>query len=310
VNDYFQFFGSIEGWDWEEGKGVTPNRYYPNYQGRWMSPDPLAGDISNPQSLNLYAYALNNPTSLTDPLGLQGCPGGSHSIGSGQCESNYTGGEEMWFPLSWLWDPFSLIDIPAKGFWFWNGEWGREDMGNGFSAAVAGGWLTKDDLATLPLPDLTNILRGLSPTACSGEATFSAVGPDQATGAGALAVFGILAHQRGGVAVDPAVFGLPLPGTLRGNTAVQRQLAGMSPFISIYPSGLNLWGGPSPGSPGPPYFITSIGDKNIRNSTIPRFDIFNFPSRGAADWFGKQTVPTLIVVSGGLPCPRGFSGGQ
>jgi hypothetical protein len=112
------------------------------------------------------------------------------------------------------------------------------------------------------------------------------------------------------VAVDPAVFGLPLPGTLRGNTAVQRQLAGMSPFISIYPSGLNLWGGPSPGSPGPPYFITSIGDKNIRNSTIPRFDIFNFPSRGAADWFGKQTVPTLIVVSGGLPCPRGFSGGQ
>jgi RHS repeat-associated protein len=70
VNDYFQFFGNIEGWDWEIGEGVTPNRYYPNYQGRWLSPDPLAGDISNPQSLNRYAYVRNNPTTLTDPSGL------------------------------------------------------------------------------------------------------------------------------------------------------------------------------------------------------------------------------------------------
>ena len=38
--------------------------------GRWLSPDPLAGDVSNPQSLNRYAYVLNNPTSLIDPLGL------------------------------------------------------------------------------------------------------------------------------------------------------------------------------------------------------------------------------------------------
>jgi RHS repeat-associated protein len=38
--------------------------------GRWMSPDPLGGDVTNPQSLNRYAYVTNNPTSLTDPLGL------------------------------------------------------------------------------------------------------------------------------------------------------------------------------------------------------------------------------------------------
>src|SRR5579884_1565491 len=38
--------------------------------GRWLAPDPVAGDISNPQSLNRYAYVLNNPTILTDPLGL------------------------------------------------------------------------------------------------------------------------------------------------------------------------------------------------------------------------------------------------
>ncbi len=38
--------------------------------GRWMTPDPLAGDITNPQSLNRYAYALNSPTTFTDPTGL------------------------------------------------------------------------------------------------------------------------------------------------------------------------------------------------------------------------------------------------
>src|SRR3989442_4022743 len=44
---------------------------YNSGQGRWLSPDPIGGDISNPQSLNRYAYVLNNPTNLIDPLGLQ-----------------------------------------------------------------------------------------------------------------------------------------------------------------------------------------------------------------------------------------------
>jgi RHS repeat-associated protein len=41
-------------------------------QGRWPSPDPagIAAAIpANPQSWNRYAYALNRPTDLTDPLG-------------------------------------------------------------------------------------------------------------------------------------------------------------------------------------------------------------------------------------------------
>jgi len=41
---------------------------------RWLSPDPLAGDAYNPQSLNRYAYVLNNPARFIDPLGLdEGC---------------------------------------------------------------------------------------------------------------------------------------------------------------------------------------------------------------------------------------------
>jgi hypothetical protein len=35
-----------------------------------MTPDPLGGNVSDPNSLNRYAYVLNNPTNLIDPLGL------------------------------------------------------------------------------------------------------------------------------------------------------------------------------------------------------------------------------------------------
>ena len=48
-------------------------REYSPVQGRWMSPDPsgmAAVDPTNPQSWNRYAYVLNNPLALIDPLGL------------------------------------------------------------------------------------------------------------------------------------------------------------------------------------------------------------------------------------------------
>jgi RHS repeat-associated protein len=43
-------------------------------QGRWPSPDPAglaAVDLSDPQSLDRYAYVLNDPLNLIDPLGLR-----------------------------------------------------------------------------------------------------------------------------------------------------------------------------------------------------------------------------------------------
>jgi hypothetical protein len=46
-------------------------RYYSARLGRFMSADPLAGDVSDPQSLNRrYADVQNNPTNFTDPTGM------------------------------------------------------------------------------------------------------------------------------------------------------------------------------------------------------------------------------------------------
>ncbi len=54
-----------------------------------MTPDPLGGDVTNPQSLNRYAYALNNPTTFVDPLGLCGEP--TSVTFSGDYSANVTG---------------------------------------------------------------------------------------------------------------------------------------------------------------------------------------------------------------------------
>lgn len=54
--------------DSESGLDNFDSRYYSSSLGRFMKPDDplLYWDRDNPQSLNLYGYALNNPTSNTD----------------------------------------------------------------------------------------------------------------------------------------------------------------------------------------------------------------------------------------------------
>jgi len=62
--------------DAESGNDYFGARYYASSMGRFMSPDWSAkqepvpyAKLDNPQSLNLYAYVLNNPLSKTDPDG-------------------------------------------------------------------------------------------------------------------------------------------------------------------------------------------------------------------------------------------------
>ena len=59
--------------DRESGLDVMGARYYGSALGRFVQSDPLyieAHRLSDPQSLNLFAYARNNPTTLSDPTGL------------------------------------------------------------------------------------------------------------------------------------------------------------------------------------------------------------------------------------------------
>jgi RHS repeat-associated protein len=86
--------------DTESGNDYFGARYYASTMGRFMSPDPgwsLAVDLSNPQSWNLYSYALNNPLRYIDPTGMILCDYGSSDNGGedyedaddeGECTSN------------------------------------------------------------------------------------------------------------------------------------------------------------------------------------------------------------------------------
>jgi RHS repeat-associated protein len=59
--------------DTESGLDYFGARYYGSSMGRFMSPDPsglVFASLANPQSLNLYSYAQNNPLIYTDPTGL------------------------------------------------------------------------------------------------------------------------------------------------------------------------------------------------------------------------------------------------
>jgi RHS repeat-associated protein len=67
--------------DWDSGLDNAQARYYGSSLGRFMSGDPVPGDIPDPQSLNRYAYVRNNPVNSTDPSGL--CA--ADLIGGGDC---------------------------------------------------------------------------------------------------------------------------------------------------------------------------------------------------------------------------------
>jgi RHS repeat-associated protein len=59
--------------DSESGNDYAMFRTHISRFGRFSSPDPIAGSISNPQSLNRYSYVQNQPVNATDPLGLRMC---------------------------------------------------------------------------------------------------------------------------------------------------------------------------------------------------------------------------------------------
>ncbi len=74
--------------DSETGNDYAFARYYSQREERFLRPDPLDGDVSDPQTLDKYTYARNNPTNLTDPSGMFSCGeecGGGGGGGGGGC---------------------------------------------------------------------------------------------------------------------------------------------------------------------------------------------------------------------------------
>ncbi len=86
-------FAGMEQRDAETDFDPTPARLYQNRIYRWMSPDPIgkkAAKLTDPQTWNVYAYVRNNPTTFTDPTGLDLWLRGCGKEGK-TCHNNYVG---------------------------------------------------------------------------------------------------------------------------------------------------------------------------------------------------------------------------
>jgi RHS repeat-associated protein len=133
-------------------------REYHNIQGRWISPDPLGGDITNPQSLNRYAYVMNGPTSFADPSGLACYPkyeGDCDTIGINP--DWYISGVNV---FGFGWNEFDLLNIPV-----WAIGAGLTDEGALQDYEVGNGWFLFEPggLEPLPLAGLGGLLASLLP---------------------------------------------------------------------------------------------------------------------------------------------------
>ncbi len=92
VNDY-RFTGKA--WDAEAGLFYFNARWYDPETGRFISEDPLWGNIRDPQSLNRFRYARNNPFRFSDPTGLyddQDNDGDTEMFGDPPNDGNNNGG--------------------------------------------------------------------------------------------------------------------------------------------------------------------------------------------------------------------------
>ena len=72
------WYGGTSNWqfttyerDDESGLDYAIARYHGSGAGRFNTPDPIPGWVTNPQSLNRYAYVINDPVNGVDPLGLR-----------------------------------------------------------------------------------------------------------------------------------------------------------------------------------------------------------------------------------------------
>jgi hypothetical protein len=157
-----------------------------------------------------------------------------------------------------------------------------------------------------PPPPPSKGTNGSNTTVCAGPAKFTGVTRDQAPNKGAFfGLLGIKGHQFGGVAVKPSLYGLSMPGPKDVNAAALSAIAPLVAATFVIPQDTYA---PNYGGPAPPYRVTDIiGPASVRNSPGQQFDVYDFPSKTAADEATMPDATAFIVVQNpNYQCPAGY----
>jgi RHS repeat-associated protein len=105
-------------------------RWYDPYLNRWIQPDSIIPDPSNPLDYDRYAYSLNNPTNYTDPSGHSPC------LDDGYCPEMDASEEE--FMDGW----YANYGIKYEGEWSINNSlfvlYAVQDVGTALAEVIGG----------------------------------------------------------------------------------------------------------------------------------------------------------------------------
>ena len=119
--------------DPESGNDYFGARYFGSSMGRFMSPDPSGlsyADPTNPQSLNLYSYVLNNPLHNIDPSGEE-CVWDDGSYDA--ADDPDTGSADMCSGQGGTWIPPDIFEgVEGNQAGSWSGQ---------ASSSIASDWL-------------------------------------------------------------------------------------------------------------------------------------------------------------------------
>jgi len=270
---WWQFYNSFSRWNASLGFDLTPNRKYSPTLGRWMTPDPsgmAAASPANPQTWNMYAYVLNNPTSLIDTSGLIGCPGDRQSIDK---KCNVYVSAHLPPPI-----PMSIVSLT-------NLELSNETNGpvtTAVGGAFGGGSSTTGNPGKQP--------------------TTTCIGTGKSTGNLNKGVTGALPGVKvgpGNVAIDPRVFGLRA-----GIGSTNKLLAKYSSQIKI-----SFTPVPTLPSGFPTTFTVGdvVGPHFAMEENPPIFDINGLPNLPAAYAVtGIRQVTITFPASSPFKCGGGF----
>ena len=238
-------------------------------------------DLTNPQSLNRYAYALNNPTTLTDPLGL--CGGSDYSFTDPNTGITTVVGDSP-CPIPTV--PCSDMDGYDCGYG--PGQQGEYPYGPAPGSSGGTGVGTPAPQPPAPKPALNPSQAQTSMDACMGSGRGLS---------GNLALVGRSGGipgqtvEPGTAAVIPQQFGVPSGSALAPYAPNIFGVMGSAWFSSA----TDVIGGKSP--------IPGVNVRTALQEIYPGQLILEIP--GAADQ--GANAPVLINVPASLGCPAGTS---
>lgn len=134
--------------DSESGLDYAMARHYGSAMGRFMSLDPVAADITDPQTHNRYSYAGNDPINRMDPTGMDDC---FTDCGPGEGGDGGLGGLGDALGVSWP-DDWGAIFLPP----FPTGSLNGLGMNPGAMGILTDDW-------QIPIRSLADTLRSLLP---------------------------------------------------------------------------------------------------------------------------------------------------